>query len=562
MGIRKYKPTTPGRRGSSVADFVEITRSTPEKSLVRPLHSKGGRNNAGRVTARHQGGGHKRAYRLIDFRRNDKDGVPAKVAHIEYDPNRTARIALLHYADGEKRYIIAPNKLKQGDRIETGPAADIKPGNNLPLRNIPVGTVIHAIELRPGGGAKIARSAGTSVQLVAKDGPYAQLRMPSGEIRNVDARCRAIIISPDLEIGWSIDRPVAGIGRNNDRVLDNCPLRKGNGAGGQKNHVAHGRCVDRQRSGGTVGDIDIAGLETPGCKLVFVQTPNVRPADPGGDIFGIRVRELGDDIRKLVDKPHLVGALAQGRAQAVVRAPTRVWQDDAFLIWHRHDRASLEGVVAIQLHMGVRVDAEPTPEFVVRLDIDNAISHEAFAQAGGAIGHEDRIDRYVPLGKSDELQKKTRDRVGTRGELVGRDEDGRAGILVNGKTLVGKIEASKVNVGNLQHIAITAGRHRRIRDSERRDLGVIGRFGVTIVKRRMGGCIGGDLEPGLIVDQMRHIDRETSHDQNRHEHIEAEDRDPAPLVVNPVLKRFSQPPHPTTPHNGWTGPRYRNRSGN
>jgi len=145
MGIRKYKPTTPGRRGSSVADFVEITRSTPEKSLVRPLHSKGGRNNAGRVTARHQGGGH------------------------------------------------APNKLKQGDRIETGPAADIKPGNNLPLRNIPVGTVIHAIELRPGGGAKIARSAGTSVQLVAKDGPYAQLRMPSGEIRNVDARCRATI---------------------------------------------------------------------------------------------------------------------------------------------------------------------------------------------------------------------------------------------------------------------------------------------------------------------------------------------------------------------------------
>ncbi|NBO34544.1 MAG: 50S ribosomal protein L2 [Actinobacteria bacterium] len=172
MGIRKYKPTTPGRRGSSVADFVEITRSTPEKSLVRPLHSKGGRNNAGRVTARHQGGGHKRSYRLIDFRRNDKDGVPAKVAHIEYDPNRTARIALLHYADGEKRYII---------------------GNNLPLRNIPVGTVIHAIELRPGGGAKIARSAGTSVQLVAKDGPYAQLRMPSGEIRNVDARCRATI---------------------------------------------------------------------------------------------------------------------------------------------------------------------------------------------------------------------------------------------------------------------------------------------------------------------------------------------------------------------------------
>lgn len=169
MGIRKYKPTTPGRRGSSVADFVEITRSEPEKSLVRPLTKTGGRNNAGRITTRHKGGGHKRAYRLIDFRRNDKDGVPAKVAHIEYDPNRTARIALLHYADGEKRYIIAPDKLRQGDTIENGVNADIKPGNNLPLRNIPTGTVIHAIELRPGGGAKIARSAGTSVQLVAKD---------------------------------------------------------------------------------------------------------------------------------------------------------------------------------------------------------------------------------------------------------------------------------------------------------------------------------------------------------------------------------------------------------
>ncbi len=193
MGIRKYKPTTPGRRGSSVADFVEITRSEPEKSLVRPLAKKGGRNSSGRITMRHQGGGHKRQYRLIDFRRNDKDGVPAKVAHIEYDPNRTARIALLHYVDGEKRYILAPNKLSPGALVESGPAADIKPGNNLPLRNIPVGTVVHAIELRPGGGAKIARSAGASVQLVAKEGTWAQLRMPSGEIRNVDARCRATV---------------------------------------------------------------------------------------------------------------------------------------------------------------------------------------------------------------------------------------------------------------------------------------------------------------------------------------------------------------------------------
>src|SRR5437588_8414449 len=193
MGIRKYKPTTPGRRGASVSDFVEITRTEPEKSLYRQSHSKSARKNQGKSTTRNQGGGNKRAYRVIDFRRNDKDGVPAKVAHIEYDPNRTARIALLHYADGEKRYIIAPARLKQGDTVECGPSADIKPGNNLPLRNIPVGTVVHAIELRPGGGAKIARAAGASVQLVAREGRLAQLRMPSGEIRNVDVRCRATV---------------------------------------------------------------------------------------------------------------------------------------------------------------------------------------------------------------------------------------------------------------------------------------------------------------------------------------------------------------------------------
>ncbi len=193
MAIRKYKPTTPGRRGSSVADFAEVTRTEPEKSLVRPLPKTGGRNNHGRITTRHIGGGHKRQYRVIDFRRHDKDGVPATVAHIEYDPNRTARIALLHYADGEKRYIIAPEKLRQGDRVEAGSGADIKPGNNLPLRNIPLGTVVHAIELRPGGGAKIARSAGSSVQLVAKEGRFAQLRMPSGEIRNVEITCRATV---------------------------------------------------------------------------------------------------------------------------------------------------------------------------------------------------------------------------------------------------------------------------------------------------------------------------------------------------------------------------------
>ena len=193
MAIRKYKPTTPDRRGASGSDFSEITRSTPEKSLLRPLHGKGGRNAQGKITTRHQGGGHKRQYRLVDFRRSDKDGVPAKVAHIEYDPNRTARIALLHYADGTKRYILAPKGLSQGDRIEAGPGADIKPGNNLALRNIPVGTTIHAVELRPGGGAKMGRSAGASIQLQAKEGAFATLRLPSGETRMVDVRCRATV---------------------------------------------------------------------------------------------------------------------------------------------------------------------------------------------------------------------------------------------------------------------------------------------------------------------------------------------------------------------------------
>jgi large subunit ribosomal protein L2 len=193
MGIRKYKPTSPGRRGSSVADFVELTRSTPEKSLLVPSPKTGGRNNSGKITTRHVGGGHKQAYRLVDFKRYDKDGVPAKVAHIEYDPNRTARVALLHYVDGEKRYIVAPQGLRQGSVVEAGEGADIKPGNNLPLRNIPVGTTVHAVELRPGGGAKLARSAGASIQLVAREGTHATLRMPSGEMRMVDVRCRATV---------------------------------------------------------------------------------------------------------------------------------------------------------------------------------------------------------------------------------------------------------------------------------------------------------------------------------------------------------------------------------
>src|SRR5215210_3849443 len=178
MGIRKYKPTTPGRRGSSVADFVEITRSEPEKSLVRPLSKSGGRNNAGRVTTRHQGGGHKRAYRLVDFRRHDKDGVGARVAHIEYDPNRTARIALLHYEDGEKRYILAPNRLRVGMMVMSGVGSDITVGNAMPLAAMPVGTLVHNVELQPGRGGQLARSAGAGVQLMAKEGDMATLRLP------------------------------------------------------------------------------------------------------------------------------------------------------------------------------------------------------------------------------------------------------------------------------------------------------------------------------------------------------------------------------------------------
>jgi large subunit ribosomal protein L2 len=192
MGIRKYKPTSPGRRGASVSDFVEITKSKPEKSLLAPSPRRGGRNVYGRITTRHRGGGHKQRYRIIDFRRN-KDGVPAKVAGIEYDPNRTARIALLHYLDGEKRYILAPTRLRVGDMVVSGEGADIKPGNALRLRSIPVGTTIHAIELRPGGGAKLARSAGSSTQLVAKEGKLATLRLPSGEMRQVQVECRATV---------------------------------------------------------------------------------------------------------------------------------------------------------------------------------------------------------------------------------------------------------------------------------------------------------------------------------------------------------------------------------
>ncbi|RPF42770.1 50S ribosomal protein L2 [Thermodesulfitimonas autotrophica] len=192
MPVKKYKPTSPGRRFVTVSTFEEVTKTEPERSLLKPLKRKGGRNNQGRITVRHQGGGHKRAYRVIDFKR-DKDGVPAKVVAIEYDPNRSARIALLHYRDGEKRYIIAPAGLEVGQTVVSGPDADIKVGNALPLRNIPVGTVIHNIELNPGEGAKLVRSAGASAQLMAKEGDYATIRMPSGEMRLIQLDCRATI---------------------------------------------------------------------------------------------------------------------------------------------------------------------------------------------------------------------------------------------------------------------------------------------------------------------------------------------------------------------------------
>lgn len=192
MAIKKYKPTTPGRRNMTGYTFEEITKKEPEKSLVVSLKSTGGRNAEGRITARHRGGGHKRKYRIIDFKRN-KDGVPANVAAIEYDPNRSARIALLHYLDGEKRYILAPAGLKVGDQVESGPDADVKPGNALPLANIPVGSVIHNIELQPGKGAQMVRSAGTAAQLMAKEGSYATIRLPSGEFRMVLQACRATL---------------------------------------------------------------------------------------------------------------------------------------------------------------------------------------------------------------------------------------------------------------------------------------------------------------------------------------------------------------------------------
>jgi large subunit ribosomal protein L2 len=192
MATVQYRPTSAGRRFQTGYDFADITKTTPERGLLAPLTKSGGRNNTGRITSYHRGGGHKRRYRLIDFKR-DKDGVPAVVKGVEYDPNRSSRIALLYYADGDKRYILAPVGLNVGDRVETGPRADIKPGNSLPLANIPLGTIVHNVELRQGRGGQFGRAAGSAIQLMAKEGDYALLKMPSGELRRVRAACRASI---------------------------------------------------------------------------------------------------------------------------------------------------------------------------------------------------------------------------------------------------------------------------------------------------------------------------------------------------------------------------------
>jgi large subunit ribosomal protein L2 len=264
MATKKLKPTSPGRRFQTVSDFAEITKDTPEKSLLAGKKRSSGRNSYGRITSRHRGGGHKRRYRIVDFRRN-KDGVPAKVAAIEYDPNRNARIALLHYADGEKRYILAPLRIKVGDSLMSGPKAEIRPGNALPLRNIPGGTVVHAVELRPGGGAKLGRSAGTAIQLMSKEGDTALLRLPSGEMRNVLLDCRATVGqmgNPEAELvkigkagrnRWKGKRPqTRGVAMN---PVDH-PLGGGEGksSGGRSPVSPWGKPESRTRKKGKASD--------------------------------------------------------------------------------------------------------------------------------------------------------------------------------------------------------------------------------------------------------------------------------------------------------------------
>ncbi len=267
MAVRRYKPTTPARRGMSGKTFEEVTTDQPLKSLTKPNPKHAGRNAQGRITTRRRGGGHKRKLREIDFRRI-KDGVPAKVAEIEYDPNRSANIARLHYVDGDKRYILAPERVRVGDVLVSGEGADIRPGNALPLRNIPVGTTVHAIELRPGGGAKLGRSAGARVQLLAKEGGHAALRLPSGEIRQVRAECRATVgqvgnVEHELvEVGkagrsrWQGRRPkVRGVSMN---PVDH-PLGGGEGhkAGGRHPTNPQGKKEGRTRKRGKQSDRDI-----------------------------------------------------------------------------------------------------------------------------------------------------------------------------------------------------------------------------------------------------------------------------------------------------------------
>jgi large subunit ribosomal protein L2 len=264
MPIRKRKPTSAGRRFQSVSDFAEITKDTPERSLVKPKPRTGGRNSYGRMTSRHRGGGHKQQYRVIDFRRN-KDGVPAKVAAIEYDPNRNARIALLHYVDGEKRYIIAPATVQVGDTLQSGQGSEIRAGNALPLRYIPVGTVVHAVELKPGAGAKLGRGAGASIQLVAKEGLYATLRLPSTEMRRVPIDCRGTVGTVgNAEVGlisigkagrnrWKGKRPkVRGVAMN---PVDH-PLGGGEGksSGGRHPVSPWGKPEGRTRKKGKASD--------------------------------------------------------------------------------------------------------------------------------------------------------------------------------------------------------------------------------------------------------------------------------------------------------------------
>ncbi len=220
---KKYRPYTPSRRFMTTADFSEITKTTPEKSLLAPIKKSGGRNNKGRITSRFRGGGHKRRYRMIDFKRRDKEGVVAKVAAIEYDPNRTANIALLHYLDGEKRYIIAPDKLPVGTRIVAGPEAEPNVGNALPLRFIPVGAVVHAVELVPGKGAQMARSAGTSVQVQGRDGLYVTLRLQSGELRRIHGECYATIGS----VGNADHKNIVGGKAGRSRWMGRKPHQRG-----------------------------------------------------------------------------------------------------------------------------------------------------------------------------------------------------------------------------------------------------------------------------------------------------------------------------------------------